>query len=301
MRDARTTNPTRFLFAGVIAACGLGTAVHAQESGFDNPYDTQPIFNVKTDGPRGDTIFRSADFGDRVPYTKYIFASGVRDFSFRGRPGATRVVAGPDTTTDGIVRHRLGNADGDNGDVSGEDMDAFNDAILRVFQNTNLNNFLDNNGSSPEWSFVIDLERPLVDNEAGPDHVGEILFFERGANTANSFVVIEALDDDDDVIGTPFLVHPDEPVNMRPPAYVGVFRDDLSYADRYQEMGAVSVDLTRLGVASVQHLRVKRATIGENGLTSEMVGAMGRDLNPDFKLLFVETDNVELPAWVIGD
>jgi len=116
----------------------------------------------------------------------------------------------------------------------------------------------------------------------------------------NSFLLIEAIDENGHLMGTPVLVSPDRPVHTTPEAWVGVFNNDLSYRGWNQEMGAVSVDLNELGVSQVTRLRVSRSTVGENGLTEAML-AGSPDMNPDFKLIFVQTYDVPLPGWMIGD
>jgi hypothetical protein len=151
------------------------------------------------------------------------------------------------------------------------------------------------------FSFVLEFDRVVRDDEAALDDVGEIIYFERGANTANSYLVIEAVDSSGSVVGNTLLIDPDEPVRCTPEAWVGVFSDDLGYAGWSQEMGGVSIDLTRLGVTELTRLRVRSARVGQDGLTQEMVSSGGKDLNPDFKLVVVQTVNVRLPTAMIGD
>ncbi|MEL7472109.1 MAG: hypothetical protein AAGK04_02240 [Planctomycetota bacterium] len=258
----------------------------------------QPTFHVTTDGPEGDTVLRSIEFPGGWNYNKFIFAREVTGFAHEGDADDTRVVLGPNAT--GVAGLAAGGASGNWDRMDEGDAEAFEDALTQVMRNTNLNNFIDNNGSSPYFEFVLELEKPLKDNDPELDEVGEIIFFERGADTANSFLVMEALDTGGNVIGTPVLVHPDEPVSCTPAAHVGVYRSNLSYAGWSQEMGGVSVDLTRFGLSTVERIRVRRARVGHDGLTGDMV-AGGRDLNPDFKLVFVQTYDISVPVWFLGD
>jgi hypothetical protein len=273
--------------AALLTACGQAGA-----------QELQPMFVVETDGPTSGAHLRQIKFTNGFEFRDFIFASDVTDFRHSGTASATRIIS----ATDKGKRHRAGDADGDPSDVSQVDAEAFAEHILAAFQDTDLNHFLDNNGSNPEFSFVVHFNRPIKDNEPGQiDEIGEIIFFERGANTANSFIVLDPLDENGNQIGKTVLVSPDEPVSTMPRAQIGVYRNDMSYAGWHQEMGGVSVDLDRFGVESLQHIRVRSARIGRDGLTSEMVSGMGRDLNPDFKLIAVQTYEVELPWWAIGD
>jgi hypothetical protein len=289
--------------AGVASAAVLASVALASQRGAEDGADAngpQPTFHIRTDGPDGDSFVTAIDFGDGVLFRQFIHAARVTEFWHEGKAGSTRVVAGPRISS-GSEPHRLGNADGDPGSVSEADERAFNAYLGAVFQSTNLNNFIDNDGSSPRFSFVLEFDRAVEDNDPGPDKYGEIIFFERGANTANSYLVVEAIDSGGEVLGNPVLIDPIEPVQCTPPAYVGVFKDDLTYAGWYQEMGAVSIDLSRLGVTKVERLRVRSARVGQDGLTQQMLATEGKDLNPDFKLVLVQTRDVAMPAWKLGD
>ncbi|MEO0630400.1 MAG: hypothetical protein AAFY46_06695, partial [Planctomycetota bacterium] len=177
----------------------------------------------------------------------------------------------------------------------------FEDALAGVFQNTNLNSFIDNHVRNPHFSFVLELEKPLKDDDAGDDDmVGEIIFFERGAQVANSYILLEALDADGNVMGTPYLIDPDTPIEMSPPVQACVLSmNNLQYR-RSQDLGGVSIDLGKLGVSETSRIRVSRPVVGEHGMTQDKLRG-GRDLNPDFKLVFVQTYNVPLAHWVVGD
>jgi len=249
----------------------------------------QPTFVLNNGGPTGEVVLEAIKFPSGHEFQEFIHADSVTNFTFSGSAGETRVIS----ATDPSKRHRV---------MGPGDFAAFNDYILEAFQSNDLNHFIDNGGSNPSFSFDVHFNKPIKDNDPGTiDEIGEIIFFERGAHTANSFIVLEGLDEHGNRIGNTVLVHPDEPVNCTPPAEIGVYKNDLSYAGWYQEMGGVSVDLDRFGLTELQHLRVRSARVGSDGLTSHMVSGMGRDLNPDFKLIAVQTYDVALPAWAVGD
>lgn len=273
----------------------ISVAMLSMVSGLACAQDRQPIFNVDYEGPSGTNTLMSIDFGGGLVFNKFIHATQASNFYMEGSSGATRIVRAPDSDV-GPEPMKAPTASS-----SDSDKLEFETRLTEVFQNTNLNSFIDNQGSSPYFSFVLELEKPVKDDEAGDDDsVGEIIFFERGRNVANSYILLEALDEDGNVIGTPYLLDPDTPIEMSPSVQAAVFRGNLSYAGWSQDLGGVSIDLGKLGVSSLTRLRVSRPTVGENGMESGMLTG-GRDLNPDFKLVFVQTYNVMLPAWMIGD
>jgi len=273
-----------YVAATVLAVCGIAANSDAQT----NSTPAQPSFLLETAGPTGEVMLRAIRFPSGLEFREFIHAYSVTGFRHDGNEGSTRVISG----TDESKRHA----------ATDDNSEAFNDYVLEAFQSNDLNHFIDNDGSNPQFTFDVHFARPIKDNDPDAiDEVGEIIFFERGAHTANSFIVLEALDENGNRIGKTVLVHPDEPVNCTPPADIGVYHNDLSYAGWHQEMGGVSVDLNRFGLDQLQHLRVRSARVGSDGLTSDMVSGMGRDLNPDFKLVAVQTYEIQVPYWASGD
>ena len=77
-------------------------------------------------------------------------------------------------------------------------------------------------------------------------------------------------------------------------------KQDAGVAPPTRGEGAHELDLAAVDLGSNSfHMLVAR--IGSDGLTSDMVSGMERDLNPDFKLIAVQTYEVALPWWAIGD
>ncbi|MEM9165658.1 MAG: hypothetical protein AAGB48_01390 [Planctomycetota bacterium] len=275
---------------GMVGAACMTFGASAQQQ--------QPVFEVDYEGPRGTNTLEAINFGAGLKFKKFIFADAVTNFVGDSDPrnaGQTRIVRGPDSD----VGPEPANAPlANHSDAAHAE---FEQLLTEVFRNTNLNSFIDNHVRNPYFSFVLELEKPLKDNEPGADdQIGEIIFFERGAQVANSYILLEALDADGNVIGTPYLINPDTPIEMSPPVQACVLNlNELKYRWS-QDLGGVSIDLDKLGVESTSRIRVSRPIVGEHGMTSGMLGG-GRDLNPDFKLVFVQTYNVALTGWFVGD
>ena len=273
--------------AAVVCACGAAAA-----------QNQQPIFEVDYEGPRGTNTLEAINFGAGLKFTKFIYATEVTNFvgdSDSRTEGHCRIARAPDSD----VGPAPMNAPLTNHSDAAHDN--FDQQLAGVFQNTNLNSFLDNHTRNPHFSFVLELEKPLKDDDEGDDDlVGEIIFFERGAQVANSYILLEALDADGNVMGTPYLIDPDTPIEMSPSVQACVLSVNNFNYIRSQDMGGVSIDLGKLGVSETSRIRVSKPVVGENGLTSSMLTG-GRDLNPDFKLVFVQTYNVKLTHWAVGD
>ncbi|MEO1715715.1 MAG: hypothetical protein AAFR76_01270 [Planctomycetota bacterium] len=276
-------------FLAAAAACVCGAA-----AGQDN----QPVFEVNYEGPRGTNTLEAINFGGGLRYTKFIHAADVTNFEGSSNDadrGQTRIVRGPDSNV-GPTPMNAPLATDDPSQIR-----EFEQVLAGVFQNTNLNSFLDNHTRNPHFSFVLELEKPLRDDSEGDDDlVGEIIFFERGASVANSFILLEALDADGNVMGTPYLINPDTPIEMSPAVQACVLSMNSLEYRRSQDLGGVSIDLGKLGVSETSRVRVSRPVIGRDGMEGSMLGG-GRDLNPDFKLVFVQTYNVTLTHWAVGD
>ncbi|MEM8758328.1 MAG: hypothetical protein AAGF47_11165 [Planctomycetota bacterium] len=279
---------TRQTMTGLAAACMVAA------SGSAAGQERQPTFNVDYTGPNGSSHLRAIDFGGGLVFRQFIFADRATNFQFDGRSGATRVVTAPDCV---VGPEPMAAPDMNDSEAVAE----FESRLTEVFANTALGNFVDNQGSSPWFSFVLEMEKPIKDNKHGEDDtIGEIIFFERGADVANSYILLEALDAEGNVMGTPYVIDPDQPISISPSVWVPVFGGNLQARSRSQEVGGVSVDLDKLGVAELSRLRVSRPTVGEHGMTQDMLSG-GRDLNPDFKLVFVQTYDVALTGWFVGD
>ncbi|MEL6797830.1 MAG: hypothetical protein AAFO89_13545, partial [Planctomycetota bacterium] len=285
--DMNTRLKNSFLAAAAVCVCGAAAG-----------QDNQPVFEVNYEGPRGTNTLEAINFGGGLRFKKFIYATAVTNFEgssdSRDR-GQTRIKRGPDSDV-GPAPMNAPLATDDPSQIR-----QFEQVLAGVFQNTNLNNFLDNNTRNPHFSFVLELERPLRDDSEGDDDlVGEIIFFERGAQVANSFILLEALDADGNVMGSPYLINPDSPIEMSPPVQACVLGGANFDYRRSQDLGGVSIDLGKLGVSETSRIRVSRPVVGHDGMEGSMLGG-GRDLNPDFKLVFVQTYNVTLTHWAVGD
>jgi len=258
-------------------------------------------FRVLSEGTigRGDVTLDSVEFDDGRRWNKFIHASKITEFDTQGSlPGGVKITTGPDTTGN-AGPSSLEGMDGDSSSISDADHDLFADRILAAYKDDNLNHFFDTNSKAGSFSYVVEFEKEVRDNDSGPDNVGEILWFERGGNGSNSWIVFEAVDELGRVVGNTVLVSPQHDAHTEPRAYGATLRDDLSYKS-YQAMTAVAVDVSSLGVSSFKRLRVRSAMNGYDGFSTSMMQS-GQDVNADFKLMVIQTYDISMPAWALGD
>jgi hypothetical protein len=267
-------------------------------AGIAGAQDEKPVFEVIHKGIRADVLLNRVTLPSGMVYEKFIHASSIDHFNWSGGTGKLRVIAGTETTnTSGS--YRLEDLDGDGSSVSQDDLDAFSQRALDAFQNVNLNNYIDINSSGHEFSCIVTFERDVKDNDPDADQVPEFLYFERGGGGSNSWLVIEALDDDGNVIGRPRVMAPTEAVSSDPPAMVDTHNSSMQPRNRPQEMTAVAVDLSELGVTQLRRLRMRNPIAG----VDRWMGTtwLSGETAPDFKLLVVQTYDVETPHYVMGD
>ena len=117
------------------------------------------------------------------------------------------------------------------------------------------------------------------DDDPDPDDFGEILYFERGAGSGNSWLKMQAVDETGAPLGPWLVVGPNETLQTTPETVV--YRSD-------QKMGTTSIDVSRLGVSELSYLRISNDVTGESAYTG------GGDQSPDFKIMIVMTDKEQL-------
>lgn len=176
--------------------------------------------------------------------------------------------------------------DDDDDDLTQEDLDVFEDMIFRAFNTNNLNNYVDNGDSNSEFYFTIEFDMTVNDNDPEPDEFGEILYFERGAGSGNSWLKMQAVDEEGEALGPWLLVGPDETVQTSP--VTTVMRSD-------QKMGTTSIDVSRLGVSSFKYLRIS------NDVTDHPAYTGGGDRAPDFKIMVVMTNDEDIQKSILFD
>ena len=256
-------------------------SIAAYEFPFQEQYGSPAQFLVGGPGvdrsSSGDVMMNRVVFNSGEDSRVFYRPTDVRDVSYVGDHHQWRVRGGNDITVGEPGVNTLGRADGNNNDVTQADLDAFAAAMLEAFQNRNLNSYVDHNGGGT-FEFTLSFGEPIIDNDSGPDEYGELLYFERGAGNGNSWLKIQAVDAAGNALGPWFVIDPSETLQTTPQA--------ILYGN--QAVGTVAIDLTRLGVTEVEHIRVSNDVVGEYAYTG------GGDLQPDFKLLAVMTDPVEI-------
>ena len=151
--------------------------------------------------------------------------------------------------------------------------------MLEAFSNNNLNNYLDTHHNKALWELTIRFDMIVKDNDEGPDEFGEILYFERGSGNGNSWIKMQAVDENGAALGPWLVVGPNETLQTTP--QTAVYRAD-------QKMGTTSIDVSRLGVSEFEYLRISNVVKNEPAYTG------GGDQNPDFKLMVVMTNEEQL-------
>lgn len=230
----------------------------------------------------GDLWLDAVDFGGGVVRTPddWIFVADVTDFDYSGATGIVRTVSGPNTTgTTGF--HALEAEDGDAGNITQADLDAFNARVLAVSQTNNLNTYLDIN-TSAVFSYVLHFERELLDDDAASDANGEITYFERGPGGSNSHVLFTALDENGNQVGTPYVIYPNTCTDLTPPTNIRYYHASGNTAGTQTLEGRV-IDLSdAFGVTTVHAIRVSNPTVGNDGFN-------GGETAPDIKVFGIDT------------
>jgi hypothetical protein len=253
----------------------------------------KPTFHVSaSNGAKGDVIVSKMEIGKGLMYEQFIYATKVENFQYEGETGAMRVVKGDNVTTAGRTG-TLEAMDADPRSVSTKDRELFSALMLESLRNVNLNHFVDLR-RDVRWSMDVSFDVLIEDNAPKADGVPEIVFFERGAGGGNSCLTIEALDAQGNVIGTPIALTSADGVHTSPMASVGTFDDALRQSGS-QEMTGVALDLSLLGVTHASKLRLRTPVKGDR--TTDGGSWQSGELQPDFKIVIVQTKHVQVPTW----
>lgn len=268
--------------AGPAAAQSLGYFSHD----YQVPATERATFNVSgaaTEGDmEGDAFLSSVVYIDDSQFTEYYTPVNVSDFLGEAGKGKKLAIRGGDNITEGIPGlHFVGGfADGTKRDaISEEDIEMFEVSLRRVMANKNLNNYFDVAGGTHGFDFIISFELPVMDNDPdNPDVRGELLYFERGTGGGNSWLTFQAADENGNALGPALAISPQETFPTSP--IFSVYRSS-------QKLGGLAIDVSRLGVSEVQHLRVRQTRTSDDGYGSISRG--GVDFNADFKIMAVIT------------
>lgn len=285
--------------AAVGLAGGLGATLPAAAqvpapwgADFQVPMSQAAIFSVggaAVEGDlEGDAFLREVIYPDGSGFTRFYTPADVTDLFVEAEHGEEVTLRGGSNIRDGLpgLRTLGGFAEGvSRPTISEADVAAFSTAARDVLATRNLNNYIDLAGS-PDFALTIHFERPVRDDDPeGPDVRGEILYFERGLGGGNSWLTFQAVDAEGAALGPALAVSPEETMLTVPP---------FSVIDELQQIGGLTIDVSRLGVAEVQHLRVRRTTSSDDGYA--MIVRERIDFHPDFKVMAVITDPQDLEA-----
>ena len=231
---------------------------------------------------QGDAILNEVRMPTGDVFRYFYKPADVRNATYLGTDSERsqwRVRGGAHATVGLRGIHLYGDYDGDMDDVTADDVVGFQDLALQAFGNNNLNNYVDTGSGEPPWAMTIKFDMVVMDNDPAPDEFGEILYFERGSGNGNSWIKMQAVDEAGNALGPWLVVGPNETVQTTPPTTV---------ASSSQQVGTTSIDVSRLGVEEFQYLRVSNMLPGEPAYTG------GGDLNPDFKIMVVMTNEEQL-------
>ena len=228
----------------------------------------------------GDALIESVEMPDGSVFDTFYRPVGISHFTYSG--SGTRFSAfGGSNCTIGYnyaldLKDAVNDGGGDNDTAA--DRSAMPQHILAVLKNQNLNNYIDISTNN-SWEFVMAFDLPLMDNDPNPDDLGELLYFERGFGGGNSWIIFVAVDENNVPLpgAEPLAISPHETVDTTP----------WTVLKSGQRMGAVAVDISRLGVSKTSYLRVMRPQSGVGGYTSG-------EKRPDFKVMAVITHPLQL-------
>lgn len=233
----------------------------------------------------GDVFIRTVVMPNGEEFTKFYKPIAIHGLSVGEGSGKKISVNGGKRITIGTPgKHFVGkevNDGGNNGkNATAADYAAFAPRVLEAMSNNNLNHYFDVGGGTHFFEFTLEFELPLKDNDPEPDDFGELLYFERGAGYGNSWITIQAVDENGAELGPALAVSPFETVQTTPPTQIT--------GNRSQFVGSVSVDISRLGVSETRFLKV-RLTDRNNDDGYYRAQHVHEDFNPDFKFMAVIT------------
>lgn len=289
MTTASTT--FRSSSAALLAAALLAAPAAAGSHGYFSheyqvPATERATFNVSgaaTSGDmEGDAFLSSVVYIDDAEYTEYYTPVNVSDFLGEAGKGKKLAIRGGDNITEGVPGlHFVGGfADGTKRDaISEDDIEMFEVSLRRVMANKNLNNYFDVAGGTHGFDFIMSFELPVMDDDPdNPDVHGELLYFERGTGGGNSWLTFQAVDENGNALGPALAISPQETFPTSP--VFSVYRSS-------QKLGGLAIDVSRLGVSEVQHLRVRQTRTTDDGYGP--ISRSGVDFNADFKIMAVIT------------
>jgi len=231
--------------------------------------------------PQGNALIESVEMPDGSVFNTFYRPVGISHFSYSGAGNKFSAHGGSNCTIGYNSALQLKDVDGQGGKKpSAADIAGMPAHILAVLENQNLNNYVDTS-TNKSWEFVMEFDLPLKDNDTSPDDFGELLYFERGSGGGNSWLTFMAVDENNNPLpgAEPLSISPAETVDTTPWTVLRLG----------QRIGAVAIDLSRLGVSETSHLRVTKAQPGVGGYTNG-------ERRPDFKVMAVITHPSQLSS-----
>ena len=266
----------------VIGLCSLPAYGQDYEFGFQHQVGALATFNVS--GPatgnspdvQGDAVLNTVEYPSGDVFISYYKPANVSDIQYSGDTTKWRVRGGTNCTI---------GLSGGAYPLSSVGLASFHDLMLTAFNNNNLNNYLDSS-SGITFSFIIEFDLVVKDNDAGPDDLGEILYFERDSGGGNSWIKMQAVDENGAPLGPWLVIGPNETVQTTP---------DTTVTSSNGKVGTTAIDVSRLGVSEFKYLHVSNELNGEPAYTG------GGDTQPDFKIMAVMTNQAQLAEFLFYD
>lgn len=247
---------------------------------FQHPVGAKATFHVS--GPatgsspdvQGDAMLNAVEYPNGEKFVYFYKPASISGLTYTGDANKFSVRGGSKITQGVSGTHKFADYDDSKAKLA-----VYQQMMLDAFNNSNLNSYVDISGSDPRFSFVIGFDLVVKDDNPKPDDFGELLYFERGSGSGNSWLKMRAVEKDGTPLGPWLVVGPAETVQTTPETQV--------YKSG-QKMGTTSIDVSRLGVAEFQYLEVTNDVTGEGAYLG------GGDLAPDFKLMAVMTNKEQL-------
>ncbi len=285
----------------VIGLCSLPAMGQNYQFGFQHQVGELATFNVS--GPatgsnpdrQGDAVLNTVEYPSGDAFIHFYKPVDVSDIEYDGNASSWRVRGG-DNCTIGLTGYYK---------LSSVGLESFHDLMLTAFRNNNLNNYLDA-GSGISFSFIIEFDLVVKDNDPDPDDFGEILYFERGSGNGNSWLKIQAVDENGAPLGPWLVIGPNETVQTTP----------VTTVKSGQTIGTTAIDVSRLGVSEFKYLRVSNRMEDDDDDDDdededdddddddddeESAYTGGGDTRPDFKIMAVMTNQAQLAEFVQYD
>ena len=278
-------------FAGLTLAAAAPASADAYDFEYQRPVEADRV-SLNVAGPlvdgvsNGDLFLESVQYDGSELLDQFYKPSGISSFFLHPEHEDRISIRGGKNITDGVPGDRkfrvMANRRG--AKTASAKQALFEQQINEVLQSDNINFYINTqyNKSNGMGNVMFDLvinfdDLPLLDNDPEPDAIGELLLFERGTGDGNSWLTLQAVDADGVALGPPLAVGTGDTHATNPPTKLY----------RNQGMGGVAIDLSRLGVTELSHLRIRSTYATDSGFVPNI--GPGVDFEPDFKIFYIKT------------